>query len=65
MNYRVEQSTVDLVKDTSSVRLLPKVYKTWRGADEAARRLNYVVSPDGRTRVFTSAARVVAVDGKS
>ena len=59
MSYRVEQSTVDLVRDTRKVRMLPKVYKTWRGADKAARRLNWVVSPDGRTRVFTSAGRVI------
>lgn len=59
MAYRVEQSYVDHVKGTSRVRVLPKVYKTWQGADKAAQRLNYVVAPDSRTRVCTSTAKVM------
>jgi hypothetical protein len=59
MKYGVEQSTVDLVKGTSKVRMLPKIYKTWQGAEKAAQRLRYVVSPDGRTRICSSTAKVI------
>jgi len=49
MTYQVEQTYVDHVQGKSTVRVLPKVYKTWQGANRAAQRLSYVViPPDGR-----------------
>ncbi len=59
MTFHVEQTIVDHVKGTTMVRVLPKAYKTRLGAEKVAQRLSYVVSPDGRTRVCTSAARVI------
>jgi hypothetical protein len=69
MTYQVEQRYVRYVdmlggiEGTARVRVLPKVYKTWQGAEKAAQRLRYVVSPDGRTRVCSSTAKVIEKAG--
>lgn len=45
----------------SGTRILPKIYKTWRGAEAAAQQHRWVTTPDRHTVLSKSDAEVIEV----
>lgn len=61
MSYAIRQHYVNYRTGEQWTRLCKKRWKTWRGAEKAARSICYswVCMPDGKTRVEESSAVVV------
>jgi hypothetical protein len=59
MRWAVRQHYENFVTGVKWTRVLPRSYRTWRGADAAAARLNWTTMPNPSTRIDGSRGEVI------
>ncbi|EED4924782.1 hypothetical protein WP05_21365 [Salmonella enterica subsp. arizonae] len=59
--FKIIVTTTDHTTGRTTRITLRQSYKTLKGAEKAAQKLDYVCSPDGKTITFTSDAEITEV----